>query len=134
MLVVLVFLLLVGIVLFLFGELLFTILAFIVLTALLFGGIDFSEVWAGRLWDWFLTQPISSQAALFWCAYFILVSVALHWVLTRIRRPRPESPEAKPTERSEAHLQAPPLVDLARLEADLLGDSAFHAHPASLPA
>ena len=82
MLVVLIFFLLVSAILFLFGELIFTISTFLVLLLLAFAGTGLFEAWTARLWDWFLTEPISPEAALIWAAYFVLVSVALHWLMT----------------------------------------------------
>jgi hypothetical protein len=119
MAVIVLFLVLGGIIILFFGELVFTGVALALLTALLWGRVHLSGTWIHRAWAFVTAPPISFPAAMAWTSYFAL-GILLLWMLTRKRRPAPMQPTPR---LGVTASEAPIRVDMDALERALSADS-----------
>jgi hypothetical protein len=127
MTVILLFLVLGGIILVFFGELMLTGVAVALLTVLLIGRLDLSETWAHRAWVFVTAPPISLQAAIVWTGYFAIGALLL-WMLTR-KGHGGRSPSGLTPSLGATASESPINVDMVALERELWAESPPDVEP-----
>lgn len=117
MAVILIFLVLGAVIIFFFGEVMFTVAAVALLTAFLVCRLDLSGTWVDRAWIFVTAPPISVPAFVLWIGYFALGALLL-WALNGKWLSQLPPQDVTPGPRATAS-ETPAMVDMASLEREL---------------